>query len=216
MPPIESELKFTCDTAALPDLMRIDRLGDFLRTEDQESQHVDLYFDTSDLRLFGHDVGLRVRQLNDGRLRATFKGASSPRPGSNAVHRSETETDLHPNEFEMPKGQVPVGSFLTIPAFSAAHDLLGEVMIQPVASIITSRSSAALSRPAGGRVELSFDRVAGTRAQDGRQIAFCEVELEIVEGDVEVLGELGEELQRRVPGLETSTDSKLARTLQDE
>lgn len=213
--PIEMEAKFSCPTNAVGDVMRIHRLGSLLRVEDRQERHTDTYIDTHDHKLRQQDAALRVREDQSGVAVATFKG---PRldDASSVTRRVEMESQLEAGLSHFDNSQ-PIGLFEEIPAFRQAKDMLGDVMLEEIARIVTNRRTMLFRATTGDLLELSIDRVAGEDLRNRRQQQFLEVELEAAQiQDDAVFEQATADLRQQAPALKSTTASKLDRVLEDE
>lgn len=212
---IETEAKFTIPAISLADVFHVHRLGDFLRIEDRQSRHTDIYLDSDDGAVRRHQVALRWRDVADGPLLATFKGP--PRGvsgGTSGSQREEVEHEVSRPNIVIGDRAFPIGLYSDLPAFAAARAIVGDVMLRPAARIVTNRRSAILVRTTGGRAELAVDRTVGVRLHDGARHEFVEIELEVSPDAVDYLPELVTELMRQAPDLKPSTRTKLERVLE--
>ena len=147
------------------------------------------YFDTPEGLLGSHALSLRLRR-EGRRWMQTLKGA-----GKNAVHRLEHDVPL----------RVPAG---TEPALAPArHDgtpageLLQRVLAEAPGPVLVERFATEITRlsvrlqRSGATVEVALD-IGVLRAGD-RQLPVCELELELIEGDLGQLFELAAEWRAR-------------------
>jgi inorganic triphosphatase YgiF len=172
--PVEVELKFLLDSAALQALRGHSAFKNHARPRSLRS----VYFDTPrhDLREGG--MSLRVRE-SDGRFVQTVKS----RDGDGMFDRSEWETGIdeaHPEPESL--AHTPVGRLLDK---EARHDL------SPVFATLVERTVAEVRR-GGALVEVSLDE--GKIVAGGRSEPIRELELELKEGDPGALFRLAKDL----------------------
>lgn len=212
---IEVETKFSIPASSLPDVFRIHRLADFLRIEDRQARHRDIYLDTDDEALRRSDVALRWRDTAGGPLLASFKGAAIKQESEYVgIHRPEIETVVSRADVDLDReAELPIGLYSELPAFAAALNIVGDVMLRPVAAISTGRRSAIFMRTTGGQAELAIDRTVGIRLRDGASHEFIEIELEISDEVIDDLAELIGDLRTQAPDLEPTEITKLERVL---
>lgn len=152
------------------------------------------YFDTPDLNLRQHDIGLRIRE-KDGMLEQTIKtsgkmvGGLHQRPEFNIpITTKQPELDLFPNEIW-------------------SETLQPNIVQEQLVSLFTTnfnRQIWLINTAKGGVVEVVFDQ--GEVLSKGVADPICEIELELVRGNVSELFDLAEllltELDLR-PGLKS-------------
>ncbi|HEX7858154.1 MAG TPA: CHAD domain-containing protein [Sphingobium sp.] len=141
-----------------------------------------VYFDTPDFALASHDCSLRIRQ--EGRRRVqTVKAGGEPSSGL-----------MTRQEYEQPaKGQTP-----SLDADNPVTLLLGERVeeLAPRFDVAVTRRTWLLD---SGRAEIELALDLG-EAHAGRQACkFCEVEAELLSGDVSELFLLGRRISRLAP-----------------
>lgn len=153
------------------------------------------YYDTPDLGLKGRRVALRFRKIGSQWL-LTVKSAE-PASGGLAM-RSEWEYPAQPGVFD----------FSAVDAPDLRRDLdAAQPALLPVFTTDFRRTLWTIDFGAS-RIEVALDR--GHVASQGRQAPLCELELELLEGDVADLFALTRELQKQVP-LHPSVASKAER-----
>jgi inorganic triphosphatase YgiF len=159
------------------------------------------YFDTSDLRLAGQRMSLRVRQVGRRRIQ-TLKTAADRH--SLVGGRGEWEV-------EIAAAQPDLAAFdddrvFALTGLTATDDL------RPVFETRVRRRTLPVRWPIGdgseAHIEMAFDR--GRVVADGRSLPVCEIELELLEGPAEALLELAAALRQSAP-LRLSRLDKAAR-----
>jgi len=152
------------------------------------------YFDTPDLNLRKHDMGLRIRE-KDGALEQTLKtagkmvGGLHQRPEFNIpITVKQPELNLFPNNVWEASQQIEDIQTQLTSLFST--DFTRHIWL-----VNTSKS---------GVIEVVFDQ--GEVKSNGRTTPICEIELELVRGDVAELFDLAELLLSKLnlrPGLKS-------------
>jgi len=165
--PEEREIKIPVSVEfALPDL---DGVVDGVRTVDRGSVELSAtYWDTDDLTLLKAMLGLRHRSAPGEEGRWTLKAGATQR--GPAVTREETD-------FEGPPERPPDAALATI------REQVGEVVLRPVADLVTDRHTIDLMTGGDRRLaEVADDRV--TVRSGARSIeTFREVEVELFDAD---------------------------------
>jgi len=190
----EIELKylvFSDNTAAIISTLLSDQNIEFIESTIQLSN---CYFDTPDLNLRKHDMGLRIREKN-GMLEQTIKtagkviGGLHQRPEFNVpITTKQPELDLFSSDIWL------------------ASQNVNDIQTQLVSLFTTdfTRQVWLVNTAQGGVVEVVFDQ--GQVASNGFVDPICEIELELVRGNVSELFELAtlflSELKLR-PGLKS-------------
>ncbi|ENA0611565.1 inorganic triphosphatase [Enterobacter bugandensis] len=191
----EIELKFIVETDS------VDALRQHLNTLSGEHhepvQLLNIYYETPDSWLRSHDMGLRIRGAN-GRYEMTMKiagrvvGGLHQRPEYNIdISRPELELDRFPAEV-WPEGELP--------ATLAAQ-------VQPLFSTDFWREKWLVAE-GKSRIEIALD-LGEVKAGD-LQEPICELELELLEGDVNDVLKLARRLVNQ-SGLRQGSLSKAAR-----
>lgn len=163
--PTETEIKLAARPAVLDEL----RLHPLLAGEDCVSTLVTTYFDTIGGKLRRGGASLRVR--HDGEKREqTLKVASA---GKGGVRRGEWNATL--------PGERPDDSVFPDAARTTLVRLLDGAPLEPVATTSVQRTARKLHFGSSA-IEVAFD--AGTITAGERKAPVCELELELVEGNL--------------------------------
>ncbi|WP_077341528.1 inorganic triphosphatase [Pseudocolwellia agarivorans] len=195
---IEIELKylvFSDNTADIISTLLSKQKIDYIESVTQLGN---CYFDTPDLNLRKHDMGLRIRE-KDGMLEQTIKtagkliGGLQQRPEFNVpITVKQPQLDLFPAEIWKPTQNLENIQNQLVSLFSTDFE----------------RHIWLINTAKGGVVEVVFDQ--GEVSSNGLVDPICEIELELVRGELSELFDLAElfltELELR-PGL----NSKAAR-----
>src|SRR5579871_4062184 len=151
----EIEMKLEADPRADPAAALIALLGD-----PREEAQASTYFDTSDHALRASGTSLRIRRTDAGRVQTVKAGAGT----TGLFVRSEWERPV--------TGDAPV-LYDALPIGTVLGERVTE--IEPVFRIENTRSIW-MNRQDGVTIEVALDR--GRALADGREAAFCEIELE--------------------------------------
>jgi len=182
----EIEFKAGVDAATLARLRRHRALRPATVGRASTRKLLSIYYDAGDLRLMQAGLFLRMRR-SGGRWEQTVKAARLAMPGLQRVTEVTDPADS-PN---------PSLARVSHAALRRAlEDALAGAALQPVCRSDIHRTTRLLETPAG-RVELAFDRGAVT-AGDVVD-AFCEVEIECIEGGAEPAWSWAEALLGREP-----------------
>jgi triphosphatase len=168
---IEIEAKFRVDQRSIfADLLRTTTLGPFtlLATPGIEYQH-NTYFDTLDRQLTAQRYSLRVRDLGHRRIGA-FKRSLHTHAGIHTREEWEVELDT---------GDEPSAWPASV-ARDRALAVLGDAAVVPLIAVHTQRQYMYAIHGAIVVAELSLDE--GTIAAGERTLDFCELEVELLEG----------------------------------
>lgn len=141
-----------------------------------------IYFDTPDRDLAGHGVSLRIRRSGDKRVQ-TVKADGSGATGLFA--RAEWEMPV-PDDGPVLDARTPVAA------------MLGEAVhaIEPVFHVDVERRSWIVAEDAA-EIELVLDR--GQASAGGRQVAICEIELELKSGAPQALFLFARRIDAEIP-----------------
>lgn len=174
----EIELKylvFSDNTAEIITTLLSNQNIEFIESTIQLSN---CYFDTPDLNLRKHDMGLRIREKGE-MLEQTIKtagkvvGGLHQRPEFNVpIMAKQPDLDLFPSDIWQPSQKI------------------NEIQTQLVSLFSTdfTRQVWLVNTAKGGVVEVVFDQ--GEVKSNGLVDPICEIELELVRGDVSELFEL--------------------------
>jgi triphosphatase len=200
---MEIEAKFRVDDQrTFAQLLGLNKIGSF-RLEavaDAEDQR-NVYFDTADHRLRAGLHGLRVRDLGTRRI-ATLKGAARVEDG--LFERDEWEVEV--GDDDRPQTWPPSEVRERVLA------LIGDQPLQPILSINTLRRHINAFHDDRRIAELSLDE--GTFIAGGREQAFRELEIELVDTGTRADFEQLVALLRDQLSLVPEHRSKLARGLE--
>lgn len=163
--PLEIEIKLTATPAMLENL----RTHPQLAGEDQAATLTTTYFDTSGGRLKRGGAALRIRDAGESREQ-TLKLVS---PNAASVRRNEWNVAV--------AGDLPEPSGFPAKARSALARLLGGETLEPVATTRIERTTRRLHF-GDSAIEIAFD--VGTIEAGGRKEDVCELELELVQGNL--------------------------------
>ena len=212
--PREIEAKFELDPADRNALIAIDRVGDFRVTYRESARQVDTYFDTADRRLGRVPSSLRVRRKAGGVL-MTFKGGREATSADEAHIASRLEDEVVVPEDYAGRVNVdaPLPDEASLSPLRRARGIVGDVPLLPVALLENERTAITLRDDAGQLLELSVDRVVGTRMSDGCRVEWDEAELETKAADRAALLRLSDALREIAPSLRPNRVTKLERVL---
>jgi inorganic triphosphatase YgiF len=188
---VESEIKLIASPAMLETLRRHTQLAGM----EQTSTLITTYFDTGCGQLRRGGATLRIRY--DGkRHQQTLKLASL---GGSSVRRQEWNVKV--------AGNFPEPSGFPVKARTALVRLLDDAPVSPFATTRIARTTRQLSF-GSSVIEIAFD--IGTIRAGGREEAVCELEMELIEGDLADIMALALNLPLG-PELRWSVHSKAAR-----
>lgn len=184
---LEQELKLVVNSGVALELSSL-ILPNYSIDRDIETMHlVSTYFDTNDLYLVSHGVGLRMRQ-SDKVWMQTVKTSGHVQDGLH--QREEWEHQLDGPEWNIEKlKQTPLSLMIDDP------NIWGN--IAPVFTTDFVRKTLQLVVSDGTHIELAYDQgqiIAGDLA-----LAIHEIELELKSGDVTHLSLLASQLQDQLP-----------------
>ena len=182
----ELELKFAATAAQLEQLRA--RYGDFVETKMETT-----YYDTPDRQLSSRKITLRCRRENDLQI-CTVKT-----PG-HGLARGEWECESPQIEAALP----------ILCKLGAPKELSSLPRIIPVCGAKFTRLSCLLALP-DAQIELALDR--GILLGGGKELPFCEVELELKSGTEEALVALANSLAAEF-SLKPEPKSKFERAIQ--
>lgn len=211
----EVEAKFAVDADARDALLQFDEVAGFRVVGRKQKQQRDIYFDTAEGDLGKAGATLRVRRLADGAL-MTFKGAHAPAADAEEAHfasRVEDETPISAEDAAAISVERQLPETIDTSPLRRARLIATHGPLEPIAVLENERIVIDLANQAGERIELAVDRARGTRLRDGRVVEFDEVELESKSAGRDTLSRVARGLQRLVPGLHPSHETKLGRTL---
>lgn len=203
---MEIEAKYTlAGASALAAIAGLRALGPYrLEPAPAPEGQRNTYFDTADMRLAARRAGLRVREL-EGRRIATVKTAGQVRDGLH--ERGEWEVELGPEAGGARPEQWPESEARTL-----AIELTGGAALLPIVRVRTLRRNLYVFRGEALAAELSLDD--GAIEAGGRELPFCELEIELRPGGYRAdLAALAELLGRHT-ALAPEDRSKLARGLE--
>jgi inorganic triphosphatase YgiF len=186
--PEEREIKIPVGTDfILPDL---DGVVDGTRAIDRGTIELSAtYWDTDGLTLLHAKLGLRHRSAPGEQGKWTLKAGA--RMVGDAVSREETD-------FPGPSGQPPQA------ALDVIRPAVGEVILHPIASLVTDRHTVDLVAGDTRRAEVADDRVSVL--SDGRTVeTFREVEVELFDADAALIDAVMTRLRRAGAGDPEST-----------
>jgi inorganic triphosphatase YgiF len=215
--PYELELKFQCGHSGRSSLRELTRIDDFRLNDHEFIQQFDLYYDTDDLALRRKSASIRIRQIGDT-VRMTFKG---PRQEvgtgdryDHIVRRLEDEVEINSSVLAKwsPGDALRTGSEPS--PLLRAQQLIGDLILVPIASIQTDRELLTYTDAAGSKIEIAIDDSTAVRLADNREISFSEVEIEVHSDDETKLESVISFFSDRVAGLSPAGPSKLQRTLE--
>ncbi|HXX85154.1 MAG TPA: CHAD domain-containing protein [Casimicrobiaceae bacterium] len=183
--PREIELKLATDPATLALLSRHPAVAALARGRARRARLVSRYYDTSSRAL--HRAGVALRLRRDGRRwLQTVKG-----PGS-AVAGLHERAEF---EWRLPRPRLDLAKLAMTPwqdAFAKAAKRL-----EPLFTTDVMRTSRSLAFADGTRATMCLDQ--GSIIAGARRAPICEIELELVDGDVRRLTELGLRLAADLP-----------------
>lgn len=181
----EIELKLELASGATSQLLGHPLLSRARRVPDQDGTLHAVYYDSTDCALHKAGLSLRVRERN-GRSTQTIKAERKAR--GLALDRGEWE--------------VPVNGGLDLAAASGtplaalvAKDAIRND-IRPVFTVETDRQTFEIERD-GATIELALDEAKASTGSGVEQ--FCEVELELKDGDPSALFALADDLADSIP-----------------
>lgn len=171
MPLRELELKFIPPSPGIFDeILQREAFGDFQVTKKETSEHLDAYYDKSNI-LYRRKAMLRVRTYPGQGKSAVMTLKSDGTKKSGVFSRSEYEVEVPDDE----GSRIVDGSSVMEP-FKIATDLAGEDSFPKVLEGKNLRSILMLENPQYGSLELALDRVKFI--QSGIAIPDYEIELE--------------------------------------
>ena len=191
----EIELKFHIESDDIKKLYELELLKPFLQTHKKQLL-VSTYFDTPDLDLTKDKMALRVREI-DGQYWQTIKAVGQTENGLST--RSEWEYKLSSNK--------PTLAFL--PADLQNQLQPYEKNWKPIFITDFTRDSWQIVLSKAQHIELALD-VGSIKVNDKHQESLCEVEVEIIEGDLNHLMQFAELLKQHL-NLKPLDQSKAAR-----
>lgn len=178
---LEQEIKLQLQNDDNIDLSQLDWLKPFWLSPPRRQHLVSVYFDTPDLYLIEHRVGLRLRN-NDGQWLQTVKCSGQVKDGLH--QREEWEHRLSTDQFDLELlKQTPLVDMIDDPAIWSK--------LKPVFTTDFERQTLQLSLPDKTEVELAYDR-GEVRTQTLAE-PIHEIELELKNGSVESLKLLAEQ-----------------------
>jgi len=199
----EIELKLRLPPSALGKLRRHPLIRALAQGRAKTAQMISTYFDTPDFRLRDARMALRIRKIGTRRIQ-TLKLPSEAAKGSGdqdgAQHHLEFESEV--------SGDSPNLEAIDDEAARAffAEGGLG-ARLEPVFTTEIERKTLPLLM-ADSRIELALDH--GTIQANGRQLAICEAELELLSGQPARLYEIALLLNETLP-LIIERETKAAR-----
>lgn len=176
-----------------------DKIADLTVLQDSQQELVNIYYDTPNLLLRQHDIGLRVRQSN-GHFVQTVKTAGRVVAG---LHQRP--------EYNAPcQSMVPELSLFPADTWPTTLDV-GTLSSQlaPLFSTNFLRQHWLLAMPDGSQIELAFDLGEVSVPENGKDV-ICEVELELISGEIDALFVLANKLTKN-GGVRLGNLSKAAR-----
>ena len=183
--PIEVELKLSATPAAYAAVRRHRALADAKAGRARATAIVSRYYDTPADELHQHGIALRLRRRGN-RWIQTVKGAGEAAAG---MHRRA--------EFEWPLShpRLDAARLATTPWADLFADAAAR--LTPVFTTEVTRTEQALEFDDGTRATLSFDQ--GAVRAGRKRSPLCEIEIELVEGDVRRLYDLALALCADIP-----------------
>ncbi len=187
---LEQELKFTvADAAVLDEVLGSSLIGSLVEgdTDPPAERFHAVYYDTPDSHLEVLRCSLRARR-EGMRFRAALKLPGTLVDGLSQREEYEADIDRWPASVaDLPGGEFRRRVEELIPADSSLVPRIEVDMLRRVVHLSAGSS----------QVELVLDE--GEIRAGGRQAALCEIELELMRGDVADVLELGAELERAFP-----------------
>jgi len=184
---LEQEIKLQVVNDNIIDLAAIGWLKPFWQSELLTQQLVSTYFDTPDLYLIKHGVGLRLRQVGKQWLQ-TVKCTGQVKDGLH--QREEWEHELDSDKFDLTQlKQTPLAEMI--------EDVEIWPKLQPVFTTDFERQTIQLELADKTQIELAYDR--GEVHTDTAAEPIHEIELELKTGSIESLKQLAEELVKLLP-----------------
>lgn len=153
-----------------------------------EKNHlISTYYETDDLHLSRHGIGLRMRQ-SQGHWLQTVKTSGVVKAGLH--QREEWEYELDGPKWDMAMlRKTPLAIIIDDP------DIWPK--LSPIFTTDFLRETIHLSLADGTQVELAYDR--GQVMASGEKIRIHEIELELLSGHVEQLNTLANQLKEQLP-----------------
>lgn len=211
----ELEAKFDLDDTSVEQLLNLERFGKFRLVERESKHQNDLYYDTVDQCLKDAGASLRIR-LHGSSTQMTFKGERTAvgDAGANIVSRLEDEVSVDADVLGDLSEAAPLRLQDEPRPLQRGREIAGDRALLPAARLLTERAVLLFTDTIGTQLELAVDRCTAIRIDDRREVKFAEAELELKQGDAETLVEAARTLQATIPGLLSSTTTKLQRALE--
>ncbi len=191
----EIELKFIVEKESVDALRQL--INTFSGEHHEPEQLLNIYYETPDNWLRRHDMGLRIRGAS-GRYEMTMKIAGRVVGGLH--QRPEYNIDISKPELELERFPAEVWPEGELPSTLAAQ-------VQPLFSTDFWREKWLVTE-GKSRIEIALDH-GEVKAGEGQE-PICELELELLEGDVNDVLKLARRLVNQ-PGLRQGSLSKAAR-----
>ncbi len=194
----EIEFKFIVDPERAEALAALPLLNQYAAGEPKQKRLINTYYDTPELSLRDQKMGLRIRKSGDDWIQ-TIKGEANR--GDGLSIREEVEHPLAENKLNM--------SLLRDTAFDhIGRDEDLAARMKPAFTTDFKRLKWDLHLPDGVQIEAALDR--GEVIADGRTEPICELELELISGDLPGMERFAEQLLTVFP-MERGTKSKAQR-----
>lgn len=204
----EIEAKYLApDERCLREIATRPAVGRFrLRSTGRDSLY-SVYLDTPDCRLIAHGVALRWRRRSSGwELTAKWQGTVDA-----GIHRRR--------EINLPLASQPTSPF-HLPAgalYDALADIVGTAQLEELLVITIDRETLevreAARRPPVAEIALDVVRHAAPEL-DYMWPAYCEVEVELISGQPELVGEIAAALRAEFP-LHPAPGTKFSRAVRE-
>ena len=192
---LEQEIKLQVNNEDVIDLTQLDWLKPFWQSALVSQQLVSTYFDTPDLYLINHGVGLRLRN-NNGQWLQTVKGTGQVKDGLH--QREEWEHDISSGIFDL-------AQLKRTPMVDMIDDAEVWPKLQPVFTTDFERQTIQLELADNTQIELAYDR--GEVRTETSNAPIHEIELELKSGSLDDMKGLAKKLCFYLP-VKTSDFSK--------
>ncbi len=183
---LEQEIKLQVADDKVIDLTELDCIKPYWHSALVTQQLVSTYFDTPDLYLIKHGVGLRLRKVGNQWLQ-TVKCTGQVKDGLH--QREEWEHAISSDTFDLEQlRQTPLSEMI--------DDAKIWPKLQPVFTTDFERQTIQLALAEDTQLELAYDR--GEVRTENSAEPIHEIELELKTGSIDSLKQLAEKLEKKL------------------